>query len=207
MWQYMEFCGYVGMALFFAAAVLIFWKMRVYDSFLYFLKERQRKKNMKWMIASDLHGSAYYVEQLLEAFQREQADRLLLLGDLLYHGPRNALPEGYETKDVASQLNAVKDQLVCVRGNCDSEVDQMVLDFPIDAEYCLLCEGDHMIFATHGHRYSPTNPPALRAVDILLERGFCFVTVEQLMALRGVEPESGETYRAFPPEEERDKNL
>ena len=123
---------------------------------------------MKWMIASDLHGSAYYVEQLLEAFQRVQADRLLLLGDLLYHGPRNALPEGYETKDVASQLNAVKDQLVCVRGNCDSEVDQMVLDFPIDAEYCLLCEGDHMIFATHGHRYSPTNPPALRAVDILL---------------------------------------
>ncbi|MDO4732635.1 MAG: phosphodiesterase [Bacillota bacterium] len=123
---------------------------------------------MKLMVASDLHGSANYVEQLLQAFQQEQAERLLLLGDLLYHGPRNALPPGYETKDVASQLNGIREQLLCVRGNCDAEVDQMVLDFPIDAEYCILWLGKRMVFATHGHRYSPENPPQLRPGDILL---------------------------------------
>ena len=123
---------------------------------------------MRLMIASDLHGSAYYVEQLLQAFQREQPERLLLLGDLLYHGPRNALPQGYETKDVAAQLNEIKEHLLCVRGNCDAEVDQMVLDFPIDAEYSLLWLGKRMLFATHGHRYCPEYPPQLRPGDILL---------------------------------------
>lgn len=123
---------------------------------------------MRLMIASDLHGSARYVEQLLECFRQEQPDRLLLLGDLLYHGPRNELPREYDTKDVASMLNDIKEDLLCVRGNCDADVDQMVLDFPIDAEYCLLWLGKRMLFATHGHRINPGNPPQLRPGDILL---------------------------------------
>ena len=123
---------------------------------------------MKIMIASDIHGSAYYCRQLLKVFAQEQADKLLLLGDLLYHGPRNPLPEEYNPKEVAALLNARKQQILCVRGNCDGEVDQMMLEFPILADYCILSAGARMIFATHGHRYSPTNPPALRAVDILL---------------------------------------
>ena len=86
---------------------------------------------MKWMIASDIHGSAYYCRQLLNAYNREQADRLLLLGDLLYHGPRNDLPEEYDPKQVIELLNAKKQHILCVRGNCDAEVDQMVLQFPI----------------------------------------------------------------------------
>ena len=90
---------------------------------------------MKWMIASDLHGSYYYAQQLQQAFEREQADRLLFLGDLLYHGPRNDLPEGYAPKEVIPLLNGLKPTLLCVRGNCDAEVDQMVLDFPILADY------------------------------------------------------------------------
>ena len=83
---------------------------------------------MKWMIASDLHGSYFYASQMQQAFEREQADRLLLLGDLLYHGPRNDLPEGYAPKQVMPLLNGMKDRLLCVRGNCDAEVDQMVLN-------------------------------------------------------------------------------
>ena len=88
----------------------------------------------KLMIASDLHGSARYSELLLHRFRQEGAERLLLLGDLLYHGPRNDLPEGYAPKQVIELLNGVREHLLCVRGNCDGEVDQMVLDFPILAE-------------------------------------------------------------------------
>ena len=106
---------------------------------------------MKWMIASDIHGSAYYCEKLLAAYQREQANRMLLLGDLLYHGPRNDLPEGYAPKQVIAMLNGRKEDILCVRGNCEAEVDQMVLDFPVLAEYAILTEGTRMIFATHGH--------------------------------------------------------
>ena len=93
---------------------------------------------MKYMIASDIHGSALYCEQMLGAYKREKADRLVLLGDILYHGPRNDLPEGYAPKEVTVMLNAVKNELLCVRGNCDTEVDQMVLEFPIMADYCFL---------------------------------------------------------------------
>ena len=93
---------------------------------------------MKWMIASDIHGSAYYCRQLLNAYNREQADRLLLLGDLLYHGPRNDLPEEYDPKQGIELLNAKKQHILCVRGNCDAEVDQMVLQFPIMADYCAI---------------------------------------------------------------------
>lgn len=123
---------------------------------------------MKLMIASDIHGSAYYCRLLLEAYDREQADRLLLLGDLLYHGPRNDLPRDYAPKEVLALLNARKDSLLCVRGNCDTEVDQMVLDFPILADYALLSIDGITMYATHGHIYNPDNPPLLCGGDILL---------------------------------------
>ena len=114
---------------------------------------------MKWMIASDIHGSAYYCRQLLNAYNREQADRLLLLGDLLYHGPRNDLPEEYDPKQVIELLNAKKQHILCVRGNCDAEVDQMVLQFPIMADYCAIADGDTLIYATHGHTHVPACVP------------------------------------------------
>lgn len=123
---------------------------------------------MKWMIASDIHGSAAYCEKLLAAFGREQADRLLLLGDLLYHGPRNDLPQGYAPKEVIAQLSEVKDKVFCVRGNCEAEVDQMVLPFPVLADYCLLEQKGCVVFATHGHHYNLENPPLLQPGDVLL---------------------------------------
>ena len=123
---------------------------------------------MKVLIASDLHGSAHYCRLLLEAFQREQADRLVLLGDLLYHGPRNPLPKEYDTVAVTALLNGVADRLLCVRGNCDSEVDQMVLTFPILADYAFLFVDGLTICATHGHLYGPDNPPPLSEGALLL---------------------------------------
>lgn len=123
---------------------------------------------MKFLIASDIHGSAKYCRELLAAMDREQPDRVLLLGDLLYHGPRNDLPEEYAPKEVIAMLNGIREKLFCVRGNCDTEVDQMVLTFPILADYCLLEEKGVLIFATHGHHYNLSAPPLLKKGDILL---------------------------------------
>ena len=123
---------------------------------------------MKIMIASDIHGSAYYCEKMLAAFEREQADKLLLLGDVLYHGPRNDLPKDYAPKKVIAMLNAMRDRILCVRGNCDTEVDQMVLEFPILADYCILTAGNKMVYATHGHNFNMSKCPPLQEGDILL---------------------------------------
>ena len=123
---------------------------------------------MKWLIASDIHGSEYYCKQLLEAYDREKADRLLLLGDILYHGPRNDLPREYNPKKVIELLNERKQDIICVRGNCDTEVDQMVLKFPILADYCVVADGDKLIYATHGHNFNEKNLPPLHKGDILL---------------------------------------
>lgn len=123
---------------------------------------------MKWLIASDIHGSEYYCKKLLEAFKAEKADRLLLLGDLLYHGPRNDLPKDYAPKSVAAMLNGMKEKIFCVRGNCEAEVDQMMLEFPVLADYVLIESKDRLIFATHGHKYNENSLPPLSKGDILL---------------------------------------
>ena len=123
---------------------------------------------MKIMVASDIHGSALYCRRMLERFDEEGADKLLLLGDLLYHGPRNPLPEEYNPKAVAEMLNARKQQILCVRGNCDGEVDQMMREFPIMADYCILSVGSRMVFATHGHHHNENSLPMLQEGDILL---------------------------------------
>ncbi len=123
---------------------------------------------MKWLIASDIHGSAYYCEKLLKAFSEEKADKLLILGDVLYHGPRNDLPKEYAPKKVIELLNNLKNKIMCVRGNCDTEVDQMVLSFPVLADYAILTVGKKMIYATHGHKYNPNNLPPLQKGDALL---------------------------------------
>ena len=123
---------------------------------------------MKLMFASDIHGSAACLEKLLERYEAEKPEKLILLGDLLYHGPRNDLPEGYAPKQVIAMLNPMKKELLCVRGNCEAEVDQMVLDFPIMADYAVLTEGKRLIYATHGHLHGEDNPPPLKQGDVLL---------------------------------------
>lgn len=123
---------------------------------------------MKWMIASDIHGSAKYCRAMLERFDEEGAERLLLLGDLLYHGPRNDLPEEYAPKTVIALLNERRTKLLCVRGNCEAEVDQMVLDFPVLSDYAVLPLGDRVIYVTHGHHGSEQTPPPHCPGDILL---------------------------------------
>ena len=124
---------------------------------------------MKYMIASDLHGSAFYTEKLVEAYKREQPDQLVLLGDILYHGPRNDLPAEYDPKQVIALLNPLADHIVSVRGNCDSEVDQMALDFPVLADYALIPLEKGRIFLTHGHVYGGDNPPPMAKGDILIQ--------------------------------------
>lgn len=123
---------------------------------------------MKYMFASDVHGSAYYCRKMLEAYKEEQAERLVLLGDLLYHGPRNDLPKEYAPKEVIKMLNEMKDKIYAVRGNCEAEVDQMVLDFPVMADYCILAIDGATFYATHGHVYNEKNLPPLCEGDILI---------------------------------------
>lgn len=120
------------------------------------------------MIASDIHGSAYYCRKMLDLFGEEKADRLLLLGDILYHGPRNDLPRGYAPKEVAEMLNGIKEKILCVRGNCEAEVDQMMLEFPCLADYAVLRCGNRLIYATHGHIYNEESLPPICEGDVLL---------------------------------------
>lgn len=124
---------------------------------------------MKIMIASDIHGSGEYMKKLQDAYKNSDAKRLVLLGDLLYHGPRNNLSDGYNPKAVIEILNSMKDELICVRGNCDTEVDQMVLDFPIMADYAVMAEEERLIYFTHGHKYGVYNFPNIKKGDVIIQ--------------------------------------
>ena len=123
---------------------------------------------MKFLIASDIHGSVKYCRMLLDRYEEEKADRLVLLGDHLYHGPRNDLPEEYDPKQVIGMLNGLQNEIFSVRGNCEAEVDQMVLAFPVLADYALMPLGGRMIFITHGHLFNKKHLPPMKAGDILL---------------------------------------
>lgn len=122
---------------------------------------------MKLMIASDIHGSAFYCKQLLAAYENESPDKLLLLGDILYHGPRNDLPLEYDPKCVISMLNPLAHNIICVRGNCDTEVDQMVLDFDLLSDYAYVFADGVTFFASHGHKYNESMPPKAKGVVLL----------------------------------------
>ena len=139
-----------------------------------------KRKNMKYVICSDIHGDLDGARLALEAMERECADRLILLGDILYHGPRNALPHSYDPKAVIELLNKNKEKILAVRGNCDTEVDQMVLDFPILADYAFLDVDGLRIFATHGHKHGRDNPPPISSGEILLTGHTHIPAIERL---------------------------
>jgi hypothetical protein len=120
------------------------------------------------MIASDIHGSAYFCRKMLNAFEKEKACRLVLLGDLLYHGPRNDLPRDYAPKQVIPMLNEHKHEILAIRGNCDAEVDQMVLEFPVMADYAILIDEGKTFYLSHGHIYNEENLPPLHKGDVFL---------------------------------------
>ena len=132
---------------------------------------------MKLMIASDIHGSAHFCKQLVERFHQEKPTKLLLLGDILYHGPRNPLPEDYNPQKVAEMLNTIKEHIIWVKGNCDADVDQMLLDFSV-VENALLFVHGRTIFVSHGHVHCKDTPPKLSKGDVLVNGHFHVPTAE-----------------------------
>lgn len=145
---------------------------------------------LKYLFASDLHGSRGAAEQVLARYRAELADRLILLGDLLYHGPRNDLPDDYDPKAVIGLLNGAKRDILCVRGNCDAEVDQMVLEFPITADCMLLDLGGRAAFVTHGHLYNLAALPPLKEGDLLIHGHTHVLTVEEQGGVTYINPGS-----------------
>ena len=134
---------------------------------------------MKILSASDIHGSINWAQKIIDRFHEEKADKLLLLGDLLYHGPRNDLPGDYRPKKVIELLNSEAHNIIAVRGNCDTEVDQMVLEFPIMADYAYIISGETVIFATHGHKYTPKTPPVSLPEGAILLCGHTHITADE----------------------------
>ena len=145
---------------------------------------------MKLVIASDIHGSAYWCGKLLEVIEEVNPDKVVLLGDLLYHGPRNDLPKDYAPKQVIPMLSQLKEKILAVRGNCEAEVDQMVLPFPCMADYALLnCDGQTM-YLTHGHHHNPDNLPPLTEGSVFLS-GHTHVKMDEIRGgIRCINPGS-----------------
>ncbi|MBQ9071130.1 MAG: phosphodiesterase [Clostridia bacterium] len=133
---------------------------------------------MKIFICSDIHGDLDSMQKVIEKSNEEKAEKIIILGDLLYHGPRNDLPSTYAPKKVIELLNENKSKILTIRGNCDTEVDQMVLDFPILADYALIELDGLKIFATHGHHHNTETPPPLMTGDILLHGHTHLLTIE-----------------------------
>ncbi|MEG2353187.1 MAG: phosphodiesterase [Clostridium sp.] len=123
---------------------------------------------MKLFFISDIHGSKYYLQKALQRYHEENADYIIILGDALYHGPRNALPKDYEPKEVCQLLNKYKDKIIAVRGNCDSEVDQMVLNYPMMSDYSIILYNNRRLFLTHGHIFNKDNLPNLSENDLII---------------------------------------
>lgn len=123
---------------------------------------------MKILFISDIHGSLYYTRKAIEVFKEEAADFMVILGDELYHGARNPLPLEYNPKEVALLLNEYADRIIAIRGNCDSEVDEMVIEYPIMATYSTILYHNRRLFLTHGHIYNEENMPKLRAGDAFI---------------------------------------
>ncbi|MBE7088742.1 MAG: phosphodiesterase [Clostridiales bacterium] len=140
---------------------------------------------MKLLIASDIHGSAKWCQLLIDAFKRENADKLVLLGDILYHGPRNPLPDEYNPQRVAELLGQVKEAIICVRGNCDAEVDQLILPFPVLCEYGVISDGITNIYLSHGHREIPPLLPS----EVYIT-GHTHVPVDEFIPFRHLNPGS-----------------
>lgn len=122
---------------------------------------------MKYLVASDIHGSSYYCDRMLQVFKNEKCDKIILLGDLLYHGPRNDLPQGHGPKLATEQLNDYKDKIIAVRGNCDAEIDQTVLEFDISEKYKIIEDAGKKLFLTHGHHYGPYHLPPIDTGDVM----------------------------------------
>lgn len=133
---------------------------------------------MKILFASDIHGSEYYAKKLACKYNELFCDKMILLGDILYHGPRNDLPEGYNPKGVISILNEMSDEILCVRGNCEAEVDQMVLDFSCMSDSLIIYDKNRMFFITHGHKFNTQNPPKLKCGDVLIHGHTHVQTIE-----------------------------
>lgn len=127
---------------------------------------------MKILFASDIHGSAYYCKMLMQRINEEKPEKIILLGDLLYHGPRNDLPKDYAPKEVIGMLNAMKGKIIAVRGNCEAEVDQMVLDFDVMSTFKEININAINLFLTHGHHFNKENPPEKSGKFVLLNGHF-----------------------------------
>ena len=134
---------------------------------------------MKLLIASDIHGSAFWCGKLMEVMEEFNPDHLILLGDLLYHGPRNDLPRDYAPKQVIPMLSKYADKIIAVRGNCEAEVDQMVLPFPCMADFSQLLTDGKVLYLTHGHHHSPDNLPPLKEGSIFLS-GHTHVKLDEI---------------------------
>ena len=149
---------------------------------------------MKFFVASDIHGDSYWAKRVIDAFTESKAEKLVLLGDILYHGPRNDLPAHYEPKKVIELLNAIADKIIAVRGNCDTEVDQMVLKFPVMADYIYLVDEGQVFLVTHGHIYNPYDKPEAMPDDGTLLMGHTHVAKDIMF-----KAEDGKTFRYMNP--------
>ena len=149
---------------------------------------------MKFFVASDIHGDSYWAKRVIDAFIGSKADKLVLLGDILYHGPRNDLPSHYEPKKVIELFNAIADKIIAVRGNCDTEVDQMVLKFPIMADYIYLVDEGQVFLVTHGHIYNPYDKPEAMPDGGTLLMGHTHVAKDIMF-----KAEDGKTFRYMNP--------
>lgn len=120
---------------------------------------------MKYLVVSDIHGSLFYANKILELINNEKVDKVILLGDLYYHGPRNPLPIEYNPKEVCNLLNSIKDKIICIKGNCDAEVDEMISEFEFNKNILLDINNKKFMF-THGHKYNIENK--VDNIDVLI---------------------------------------